>query len=389
MNKRYLALLPAAFLTVLCACQKPDTRINVQPVERVSRSAQAGDRYFGEVVSSQTIEITRDDGKAVKECFVKAGQPVKKNEKLFAYDLDAARIAAEKQKLEIEKMENEQKEFQNQLSTLEKRLQATDSDSEKNRLTLEISSLKNDLLESEYRLKAKQKEQETLEKSLETGEVLSPIDGVVQKVSDTEDGPYLVLQQTGNFRIKGLMNELNLGGEIREGAAVRVISRRNPDLVWNGVVKAVGKDPAAKDGNESPARSASYPFYVEPEHSDGLILGEHVYLEPVGDRDPAELWLPAGYVENVRDYPMENKTTGTVWVDNGSGKLEQAAVTTGSLDAELGSYPIYSGLSPDQWIADPAQDGCREGALTRGRIEKETAENLQMPEQTEETEETQ
>lgn len=242
MKKTSCLLLSAGLLALLCGCRNTQTQVSVQPVAQISQSAQAANRYFGEVVSSQTVEMTKDAGKTVKERFVSVGQSVQKDEKLFSYDVDAAKIAAEKQKLEIEKMENEQKEFKNQLQALEKQAKNA-SGTEKNRLLLEISTLKNDLLESEYRLKAKQKEQEALEESLKTEEVLSPVDGVVQKISDTEEGPYLVIQQTGDFRIRGTINELNLGGEIAEGAAVRVISRRDPDQIWNGTVKSVGKDP--------------------------------------------------------------------------------------------------------------------------------------------------
>ena len=367
MKKTSCLLLSAGLLVLLCGCRNTQTEVTVQPVAQISQSAQAQNRYFGEVVSNQTLEIRKDAGKAVKERFVNVGQSVQKDEKLFSYDVEAAKIAAEKQKLEIEKMENEQKEFKNQLSSLEKQAKSA-SGTEKNRLLLEISTLKNDLLESEYRLKAKLREQEALEESLKTEEVLSPVDGVVQKVSDSEEGPYLVIQQTGDFRIRGTINELNLGGEIAEGAAVRVISRRDPGQVWNGTVQSVGKDPNAKEGEENPTRSSSYPFYVELEYSEGLLLGQHVYVEAAfGEED--QLWLPAGYVENVKEYPMEGRTTGTVWADNGSGKLEQRTVTLGNLNADLGSYPVVEGLSAEAWIADPASEGCREGTLTRGRTE--------------------
>ena len=34
-------------------------------------------------------------------------------------------------------------------------------------------------------------------------------------------------------------------------------------------------------GGDSQTNSSSYPFYVQLETSEGLMLGQHVYIEPV------------------------------------------------------------------------------------------------------------
>lgn len=364
--KKVFCLPLAALLLLLCGCHRE--AVPVQPVSQLTQATKTPDRYFGEVVSSQTVEVNRDTGKTVKQRFVSVGQTVKKGEKLFSYDQDAARIEAEKLKLEIEKMEHEQKNLREQLSDLEKRSQNAGSGSEQNRLSLEISTLKSELLESEYRLKGKQKEQEAMEKGLKTAEVLSPVDGVVQKVSETEEGPFMVIRQTGDFRIKGLVNELKYGDEIVEGTAVQVISRQNEEKTWTGKVRTVEKEPAVREGENNPPRSSAYPFYVELDSNEGLLLGQHVYLETVSEEAENTLWLPKTYVENIKTYPMEGKTTAAVWLDNGEGQLKQASVILGN--PVQNRYPVISGLSGDDWIADPTGGSCREGAPTEGRTVK-------------------
>ena len=56
------------------------------------------------------------------------------------------------------------------------------------------------------------------------------------------------------------------------------------------------------DGNDtSQTASSSYPFYVEMDSSEGLMLGQHVYIEmDYGQTDARDgLWLDEYYIVDL------------------------------------------------------------------------------------------
>ena len=67
----------------------------------------------------------------------------------------------------------------------------------------------------------------------------------------------------------------------------------------------------------------NYPYYVELDSSDGLMLGQHVYMEPdLGQEDQKEgIWLDDYYFE------IEEDGSASVWAASASNVLEKRAVT--------------------------------------------------------------
>ena len=105
--KKVLSLLLAAVLAVLrTACGGSDTAVYVQSVEKLASigGIAPGDRFAGIVVSENVTELERDSEKTIKELFVKAGDDVKKGQKLFCYDTDELQLTLDKQKLELEQL---------------------------------------------------------------------------------------------------------------------------------------------------------------------------------------------------------------------------------------------------------------------------------------------
>ena len=95
--------------------------------------------------------------------------------------------------------------------------------------------------------------------------------------------------------------------------------------------------------------------------SEGLMMGQHVYLEPdLGQEDAGTaegIWLDEWYVdESVENAPF-------VWVDDGEGKLAKRDVIIGERDTEMGTLQILSGLELTDLIAFP-DENCTEGAKT-------------------------
>ena len=120
------------------------------------------------------------------------------------------------------------------------------------------------------------------------------------------------------------------------------------------------------DSSGDPQTSTStYPFYVNLDSSDGLMLGQHVYIEMDEGQDTqkAGVWISEAYIVDV--------DTGSpyVWSADKNGKLEKRSVILGQYDEELGEYEIADGLTKDDSIAFPS-DVLEEGMATTTNIDE-------------------
>ena len=345
------------------------------PVQSVSILAGLGgglqNRYAGKVVSQETLELKKEENKAIKEVFVQAGDEVKVGQKLFAYDSDEISLNIDQAKLELEKLENSITTMEKQVEELEKEKKKAAS-SDKLSYTIEIQSVQAEIKQAEYNINAKKIEIERLEKSLDNAEVTSTIDGVVQSIN--ENGydnygnplPYMVVMQTGNYRVKGTINEQNVA-QLPVGSPVILRSRVDENQTWNGVIENVDLD-AAESGNDNNGyvissnggggemtQSSKYPFYITLENGDGLMLGQHIYIElDVGQEDKKEgIWLSSYYI-------VQDGDNAYVWAANDKEKLEKRKVTLGMRDDAADEFQITEGLTAQDYIAIPA-DNLKEG----------------------------
>ena len=105
-------------------------------------------------------------------------------------------------------------------------------------------------------------------------------------------------------------------------------------------------------GNEDTFTPASkYNFYVLLDSFDGLMLGQHVYVEPdLGDSlVKTGLWLPGYYIftEGSKSY---------VWAADSRNRIEKREVSLGQYDGDMDEYEILSGLDKDDRIAVPGDN---------------------------------
>ena len=193
--------------------------------------------------------------------------------------------------------------------------------------------------------------------------VTSPVAGRVKAINENggtdQNGkplPFMTIVETSGFRVKGYVNENN-AGTLTEGTAVVIRSRVN-DQTWKGTITLIDWE-NAQQGNQNnnyggssddTSSSSKYPFYVELETSDGLLLGQHVYIEPDygqdAEQDANTLKLPAYYINDVDSAPW-------VWAQNVKGKLEKRSLTLGDYDAEMDTYVVTDGLTAEDYIAFP------------------------------------
>ena len=375
MGKRVLTIMLAAVLMLtVCGCGGGGSGISVQRADSLRAVGLAGERYVGMVVNDNVVNITRDSTKTIAELYVAEGDTVKAGDKLFTYDSDALELDLEKTRLEVEKMENEQGTYASQQEKLEKQLSRTWSESEKVRLTLEINTLKTTQMENDYQIAAKNKEITRLEEMLQNIDITAPVDGTVRKIDEEgQNGAYITIQQSGAFRVKGRLNEMSMGS-LNIGSQVTMHSRLD-DSSWTGTVVSIDADDGSDNNNnvnygnyDAMTSSSSYVFYVELDSTDGLLLGQHVYMEVTGGEMPMEgLYIPESFLTDVVNDEETWEMSAVVFAANDAGKLEKRTVKLGMYDGMTGCYEITEGIDGDTWLADPTNPACAEGAAVTYR----------------------
>ena len=180
----------------------------------------------------------------------------------------------------------------------------------------------------------------------------------------------------------GTLNELNRGA-IVEGTKILVTSRTDSTQTWSGTVSSIDLE-SASQGNSTDAMygmptnemtsSSQYPFYVELDSIDGLMLGQHVYLQvnQGGSTMGSGIWLPAYYICFEETEEGQEQGQAYVWAANGKDRLEKRNVTLGGYDEATSSYEILEGLTEEDAIAVP-DENCAPGvAVTYERPEETT-----------------
>lgn len=379
MKKGWLALALCGAL-VFSGCST-GTAVYVQSVEVLSSMGgiAPGDRFAGMVVSEYVTEIKKDPDKTVEELYVKEGDDVEEGQALFSYDIDQLQLAYDKQVLELEQLNASIADYESTIKDLESQKNAA-SGTERLQYTLEIDSTKIDLRETEMKVKTKETEVEASRELLENATVVSPVKGRVQKIrkegtdQNGEAAAYMTIQQSGSYRIKGVLGELQRGG-ITEGSAMTILSRTS-DARWSGTVTLVDYENPSQGSDtdryygmaaDEMTSASKYPFYVELDSMEGLILGQHVYLELEKQEGTV-----SGIPISMAFLCYDDEGNAFVWAEKGK-KLEKRAVTLGQMNDLNGTVEILEGLTESDYIAFPDGELCVEGApTTRDQVVQES-----------------
>ena len=373
MKKKYLLPLMLPLCLLLTACGVPENAVFVQPVSELSQldSLGAGDRFPGMVVSENVAAVQKDGQQVIAEVLVKVGDDVTEGQELFRYDVDQLQLALDKQKLELEQLKAAIENYKEQIADLKKD-EADAKGSSKLQYTIQIQSLEIDLKEGELNLAAKETEVARAEEMLTDASVTAPVAGRITAIN--ENGydnygnplPYITIQQAGAYRVKGSMSELQMGC-VMEGSRMKVISRTDETQVWYGTVVSIDYESASQGdsgnmyigGYVDPMTSSSkYPFYVELDAYEGLLLGQHVYLEAdSGEAAFSGLSIIGAFLCYGEDGSVY------VWAEN-AGKLEKRPVTLGEYNYMTDTVQILAGLTEADFIAFPDEALCVEGAPT-------------------------
>lgn len=379
MRKKLCAVLALLILFSLTACSNAERKVPVERADMLAQAGTAADRYAGLVVSEDVTKVTRDVSKTIQEVYVKEGDTVKSGQKLFSYDSEALKLDQDKLQLELDKLKNEKKNNDSEITQLQKDLKNAKEEDTKVALNLQLNTAKNNKLQLEYDIKVKEQEISQIKTTLKNVVVKSPVAGSIRKIDENDTdgtGTYITIQKSGAYRVKGSLNEMNLRGGVSVGATVQIISRTDESQVWTGTISQIDMENAETGGNgnggmviggyygyDSGNSATRYPFYVELDSTDGLLLGQHVYIQVVSGGDfSGALVIPQSYLVNLDTDKETGEMTASVWVANENDKLELRDVTVGMYVETLGGYEIYSGLEADDFVADPAAAGCKAGA---------------------------
>ena len=366
--RKYLACILAALLLCLTGCGDSGTAVYVQSVAELSGlgGIAPGDRFAGIVVSENVAEVNRDSDKTIKELLVKAGDDVTEGQILFSYDTDQLQLALDKQRLELEQLQATIENYKDQIADLEKQRNRV-KEADKLQYTVQIQSLQVDMKEAELNLKTKQQD------ITQNAAVKAPVTGGVQEINengtDNYGRPmaYITIQQSGSYRVKGTLGELQRGG-IMEGNRMRVISRTDENTYWLGTVSLIDyENPSQENPNnmyygtstDEMTASSKYPFYIELDNTDGLILGQHVYLEV--DAEEGEV---AGIPISMAFICYDEAGNAYVWAEGSRSKLEKRIVALGGMNDMMGTVSVIEGLTETDYIAFPDYELCQEGVPT-------------------------
>jgi len=363
MKKAAFILALAMLLGVAAGCGQSAGEASVQSVSMICGLGSAGmtDRFAGVVSALGETNIKKDDSMTIGEIKVKAGDAVNVGDVLFTYDMSQLEIDLEDAQLSLEELKSQLETQQEEKKQAEDALDETTDDTERRRLLLDIRNYNNEMQKTNRSIAEKNRDIEKLQKNMQNSSVKAEVAGEVKSVNanggtDNNNNPLPLISivQTGGYRVKGYVNENN-ASVLSEGISV-IIRSRVSDQTWQGTISSIDWNNPAQSSNNTydsgssdTGNSSKYPFYVELSSSDGLLMGQHVYIEPdlgQGAQDANAIHLPAYFINDVDSSPW-------VWAQSSSGKLEKRSVTLGEHDAKLDTYVVTDGLTAADYIAFP------------------------------------
>lgn len=349
-----------------------EDKVYVEKVSRImNQYTGVSNRYNGVVETQDSYEVNVDSSRTISEIKVEAGDEVEEGQTLVTYDTSDLTMKIEQAKLELEGIQNEIDNYNKQIDTLTKEMEKVE-ESERYDYTTQIQNIQNSIAQKQFDMESKKLEISKEQKQVSSSSVVSKVAGVVKEInekgvdSNGNSAPFMTILQTGEYRIKGSIDEQNVW-MLSEGQEVVIRSRVDSTKTWSGTIGKIDTE-SPQQGNDNGYYSTSsagdtqsaskYPFYVDLDSVDGLILGQHVYIElDQGQEEVKEgLWLYGSYIVQDEDTPY-------VWAANEKNRLEKHYIELGEYDADMDEYEIVSGLAEDDYIAWP-MSGLYEGVTT-------------------------
>lgn len=344
-------------------------KVYVEKVSRIMNQYSGVSNRFNGIVESQDIyEVRVDSSRTVGEIEVEVGDVVEEGQVLLSYDTSDLKVQVQQANLEIESINHEIENYNQQIASLTEESEKVPED-ERFTFTTQIQNLQNTISQRQYDVQSKRLEISKYQTQISNSTLESTVSGIVREINENgmdsngNSAPFMTIQQEGEYRIKGSIDEQNIW-TLSEGQPVVIRSRIDAALVWNGEISLIDtENPESNNQNyyyssSDSIMSSKYPFYIELDRTTGLILGQHVYIElDVGQEEEKEgLWIYGSYIVQDEEIPY-------VWAANDRNRLEKRYLELGDYDADMDEYQVLSGLEMDDYITWPMQ-GLYEGVTT-------------------------
>ena len=332
----------------------------VDTISNIMGSTGGGnDRYSGVVEAQQSVKVNKNQEKKIEQVFVSVGDQVIPTTVLFRYDVSEAQKQISSINLDIESLRGTITDKNNAISEYK-----ASGD------TSQVAIAENDIRVAQLSIQQKQLDLAAKQKEIDTADVLANTTGIIKAINENSTDAqgnataFIEISQSGEFRVKGTIDETSITS-ISLGEEMIVRSRTDESKFWTGKITEIKTEPNAKQndmysmgGSSNSEKASTYPFYISLDSSDGLMLGQHVYLEKNNGTAVKKdgIWLDASYIVMEGDKAY-------LWVANQNHRLEKREVEIGELDENLYQYEIKSGVSESDSIAWPMED-YKEGMKT-------------------------
>ena len=363
--------------------------VYIQSVNDVNAAGISSvNRYSGVIETQKTDKVEFDTSKTFKEIYVNEGDRVAKGDALFSYDTESIELQIQQAQLSIEKLNTTVANDNDQITQLQKDM-ASASSADKPSYSAQIQELQAEIAQTQYDIKTKQAEIDKLNNSISSATVTAKMDGTVESIADldaliagnstdasgNQSNVYITILADGDLRVKGKASEQNVQS-LYQDMIVIVRSRVDSSITWTGTISSIDTQSSSDDNNNyystSGERASNYAFYVNLDNIDGLMLGQHVTIEPDYGQTTVKdgIWLSSGWITQNDD------GTAYVWAAKSEGaKLEKRTVELGEYDSNLDEYQITSGLENSDYLAWPDVD-CVAGAATTTEYVIDESNNL-------------
>ncbi len=253
----------------------------VDTISNIMGSTGGGnDRYSGVVEAQQSVKVNKNQEKKIEQVFVSVGDQVIPTTVLFRYDVSEAQKQISSINLDIESLRGTITDKNNAISEYK-----ASGD------TSQVAIAENDIRVAQLSIQQKQLDLAAKQKEIDTADVLANTTGIIKAINENSTDAqgnataFIEISQSGEFRVKGTIDETSITS-ISLGEEMIVRSRTDESKFWTGKITEIKTEPNAKQndmysmgGSSNSEKASTYPFYISLDSSDGLMLGQHVYLE--------------------------------------------------------------------------------------------------------------
>ena len=365
-----VAVYKSGILEKVGATTGDSSEVYVMPLSEImgANSSYSTNVFMGVVEGQESTSLTKSSERELDKVFVAEGDVVNVGTPLFSYKTDKLTADNTQLNFDIERANLQIKEYTDNIAKNQAELAKikTDTEEDKNnkeRLNNEINGWNTDIAIAQNNIAQTEAKIEENNKKINNSTVSSTVAGVITKIADdtnpyTTDGSFITILASKEMRVKGQINEQNVWA-INVDEPVTLRSRVDKNQTWHGTISKIDTESKQDQsnnsygGNSTEGSSTKYPFYVTLDDSEGLMMGQHLYIE-LGQTDAEEMDFSDGTY--IYDYYISYDDEGNpfVWASKG-GKLVKQSVELGDYYDEQMVYSV-SGIDGDTEIAYPMED---------------------------------